>query len=73
MGLDGINGLNFNAYIGKTKNVQKADASGLIFKSNGVDKKGFYPELNFSPEAKMEAAMKSSPFMQGLNELFGIE
>ena len=73
MGLDGINGLNFNAYIGKTKNVQKADASELIFKSNGVDKKGFYPELNFSPEAKMEAAMKRSPFMQGLNELFGIE
>lgn len=73
MGLDGINGLNLSTYIGKTKNIQKTDASELIFKSSGVDNKGFYPELNFSPEAKMEAAMKKSPFMQGLNGLFGIE
>ena len=72
MSLDGINGLNLNTNIRKPTSIQKTNGLEPLFNLNGVDNKGFYPGLNFSPEAKMQAEMNKSSFMQNLNELFGI-
>ncbi len=74
--MDGFE-INFSSikatgYTNKTSNVQKTDKLAQVFSPKVADNSEFYPGLNFSPEARMAAEMEKSPFMQGLNELFGI-
>lgn len=66
-----INGVRATGYTNKTSNVPKTDNSKPLFATN-LNNDGFYPNLKFSPEARIEAEMNNSPFMKSLNELFGI-
>ncbi len=72
--MDGLNidGVKFTGFANKTSNVQKTNNSEPLFKTNTVNDSGFYPGLSFSPEARMEAEMAKSPFINSLNELFGL-
>lgn len=72
--MDGLNidGVKFTGYTNSTSKSSKSESSTPLFNVKGADNSGFYPSLNFSPEARMAAEMDKSPFMQGLNELFGI-
>lgn len=72
--MDGLNidGVKFTGYTNGTPKILKSKSLTPLFNLKGADSSEIYPSLNFSPEARMAAEMEKSPFMQGLNELFGI-
>ena len=58
-------------YTRQTSNVYK-QKEVLFNYGTAPSGESFYPELNLSPEARMLTEMRNSSFIQGLNELFGI-
>lgn len=69
-----INGVNNVTGTGYTPSTSKVDKQKEVLFNYGTAPSGesFYPGLNLSPEARMLTEMKNSSFIQGLNELFGI-
>ena len=69
----GVNQANGTSYTSETPNVGETDKMGFIdFKITPPKKESFYPGLTLNYETRMQNEMENSPFMQGLNELFGI-
>lgn len=71
--INGVNQAMGTGYTSKPSNVGKTDKMNFIdFNTNPTNNESFYPGLTLNYEARMQAEMEKSPFMQGLNELFGI-
>lgn len=72
-----LSGIKATGYTNNTSGARKADklqGALPLVQTNAVKSDGLYEGmgLKFSPEARMAAEMEKSPFMNSLNELFGI-
>ena len=70
--VNGVNSVTGTGYTRPTSNVDKTNEIGTIKLTTTPKEKGFYPDLTLNYETRMQNEMENSPFMQGLNELFGI-
>ena len=70
--INGVNNVTGTGYTRSTSNVGKTNEIGTIKLTTTPKEESFYPGLNLSYEARMEAEMNKSPFINDLNKLFGI-